>query len=331
MAVEIADLIAERGLYYRAGGQSTKDLIKKINRMGVTEQFFGQISTDSTLWEGAETAIGRILQAFQSKVTVTGDVSMKPISIGSFRMKADLKIDPDKIEDSWAGFLADANLDRRTWPLIKYILETLAIPQLEEDYEMLEIFFGERAEPADGVVSAAGTAMDGIRKQIRDAVDDTKVTPFVMGALPTTALGAEAYIRDFCKRIPLAYRHRPAEIFVNEDFGLLYAEGREEKYGKNTNATAPYKAPNGETPQTSMLPVQLHPTKSVVVLPSMGSSPLVWSSPAANRKRLVAKTQNMTQFRLQEVGREVLALTDFRKGVGFLTGKALWTNDQDLS
>src|SRR5690606_33350600 len=97
----------------------------------------------------------------------------------------DLQETPDDLEESWLGFLADSNLDRKTWPFIRWYL-TNALIQAEKDLEMNEIYLGVPGTITAGTATAAGTSLKGIKKQINEmntAGTGGKVT---LGAVPTT-------------------------------------------------------------------------------------------------------------------------------------------------
>ena len=173
----IQDIKTEFGNYYINQGQNAARLIQLLYRPSVTEQLFRSIVTDDTVWRMAKTAFSRLLQPFQAAWTPTGTLTATPISIQQFPMKVDVQETPDTLEATWLGFLADSSLDRKTWPFVRWLIESHLIPQILEEYELNEIYLGVRVEPTAGVAGAAGTSMNGIRKQINDFVAAGRTTP----------------------------------------------------------------------------------------------------------------------------------------------------------
>lgn len=325
----IAGIIAEFGAYYLNNNQNATRLVQLLFRRGVTEQLFSSIVTDDTIYRAAQTVLGTILQPFQKDWTPKGNLEVTPITIQQFKMKADVEETPDDLEASWLGFLADASLKRAEWPFVRWFIEVHLIPQIEEDYELNEIYLGVFVAPTKGTAGPAGTAMNGIRKVLNDHTGAGRITPLVLGAIPTDPLACCEYIEEFCHKTQKRYRNVPMNLAVNEDVALRYAIGRADKYKLHVNAIEKPITPDGAAPVLTAVPVQ-HAKQQVVGLPSMGNSEKIWMTPPINAKRLAKKTQNMTQFAIENVDRKVKLYTDFWKGVGFVLPQAVFTNDQDI-
>ncbi|WP_375435080.1 hypothetical protein [uncultured Hymenobacter sp.] len=325
----IAAIIAEFGAYYLNNGQNATRLVQLLFRRGVTEQLFSSLVTDDTIYQAAKTVLGTILQPFQKGWTPKGSLTVTPITIKQFKMKADVEETPDDLEATWLGFLADASLKRTEWPFVRWFMEVHLIPQVEEDYELNEIYGGVRVEPTNGTAGAPGTAMDGIRKILNDHTSAGRITPMVLGAIPTDPVAFCEYVEAFVYGTNKRYRSAFMNLAMNEDFALRYAIGRAKKYSLHTQAIEAPITPDLSGTTLTAIPIQ-HAKQQVVGLPSMGNSEKIWMTPPANAKRLAKKSQNMTQFQIENVDRKVKLYTDFWKGVGFLLPEAVFTNDKDL-
>ena len=134
-----------------------------------TTKYATQIKTDDTVYRLAKSTISSLVQSFQKSFTPKGDVTFTPYPIELFKMKVDMEIYPDDIEDNWLGFLASNSLTRKDWPLIRYILESHAFGKIAEDMELNEYYKGVYAAPTPGVAGANGTAMDGLKKTLQSA------------------------------------------------------------------------------------------------------------------------------------------------------------------
>jgi hypothetical protein len=325
----IEAILEEYGRYYIAGGQNVARLIQRAFISAQTESLFGSIVTDDTQYRMAKTELGRILQAFQTGWTPVGELVATPVVLSQFPMKVDLELTPDQIEASWLGFLADSNLDRTKWPVIRWLIESHILPQIQEDYELNEVYLGKFVAPTKGVPSAPGTAMDGIRTIINNGVSAGRITPITLGAIPLDPQAFCDYVEAFARGFDIRYKGRPMPICMNPTLAERYARGRQAKYGRDSNYTAakPLIAGNGDT----LTPIPVEFTNHYVLgLNSMGTSSKLWATPDDNRKKLTKKSVNEKMVRVTESKREVAIYTDYYKGVGFPLQQAVFTNDLDF-
>lgn len=330
MALDIDDIITEYGNFYRNGGQNVQRLLRRPYISSQTEALFGLLPTDDTSYQLAQTELSRILQPFQKGWTPLGTMKATPIILQQFPFKVDLEETPDHLETSWLGFLADQNLDRAQWPFVRYLVEQHVFNQMDEEYELNEIYFGKYVAPTSGTPGAEKTGMDGIRIIINRAIAAGKITPMVLGAIPTDIVAFCEYVEAFVEGISLRYQGQAMEVCMNSTLARRYAKGRQKKYGLDTNATAAKPLIAGNGSELVRIPIEFT-GHSVVGLPSMGNSAKIWATPLANRKRLTKKTANAKTVRIESAKRQVAIFTDFYKGVGFPLLEAVFTNDQDTS
>jgi hypothetical protein len=314
----IEDIIREFGSYYINQGQNMARLVKLLNRPSTTDSVLTPFFTDETVYRAAKASIGRVLQPFQKAWTPIGTMEFVAVAIEQHKMKIDSQEYPDDLEGTWLGFLSGEGINRAEWPFIKWFIEVHLLPQAKEDYEMYEVYKGVYKAPVAGVAGDAGTSMNGLRKAINDQVTGGRITPIVMGALPTDPLDAVDYIEQFADKIGKRYWKIPMQLSVNEDFERTYLRGCEKKYGLITT----YQEMNGKV---------RHTNHSIIGLPSMEGSQKIWCTPKGNALKLGKKTQNMNNVRLETVDRLVKLFTDWWSGVGFILPEAVFTNDQDLA
>ena len=328
--MDIQDIQTEWGTYYRDGGQNIARVLKKPYVPSLTEALFGLIPTDDTSYQLAIAELSRVLQPFQLGWTPLGDFKVAPIMLTQTPFKVDLEENPDKLENSWLGFLADNNLDRAQWPFVRYLVEEHLYARMDEDYELNEIYFGKLAAPTPGTPGAAGTGMDGIRTIINRAVQQSRITPIALGAIPSDPKAFCEYIEAFVEKFTLRYRGQAMEVCMNLTLARRYAKGRHAKY--NSNIADPTARQildgNGNVLLTSPIEFTNH---TVVGLLSMGDSMKIWATNKENRKRLAKKTVNTRQVRIESAKRQVAIYTDFYKGLGFPVLEAVFTNELDLT
>jgi len=325
----IEDIQTEYGNHYIAGGQNVARLIQRAFISAQTESLFGSIVTDDTQYRMAKTQLGRILQAFQPGWTPVGDFEATPVVLSQFPMKVDLEFQPDAIEATWLGFLADGNLDRAQWPLVRWLVEAHILPQIQEDYELTEVYLGKFVAPTKGTPAAPGTAMNGIRTIINQGIADSLITPITLGAIPSDPQTFCDYVEAFARGFNIRYKGRSMPICMNTTLAERYARGRQAKYGRdsNFNTLKPIIAGNGD--EMVRIPVEFT-NHYVVGLASMGNSSKLWATPDDNRKKLTKKSANEKMVRIESAKREVAIFTDYYKGVGFPLLEAVFTNDVDL-
>ncbi|MGI4867071.1 MAG: hypothetical protein ACRYFZ_24350 [Janthinobacterium lividum] len=329
--MDIQDIKTEWGTYYRDGGQNIARVLKKQYLPSQTEALFGLIPTDDTSYQLAIAELSRVLQPFQLGWTPLGDLKVSPITLIQTPFKVDIEENPDKLENSWLGFLADNNLDRAQWPFVRYLVEQHLYSRMDEDYELNEIYFGKFVAPTAGTPGAAGTGMDGIRTLInREIASPTsRITPIVMGAIPTDPQAFCEYIEAFVEKFTLRYRGQAMEVCMNLTLARRYAKGRHQKYKSDIADPTARQILDGTGTALLTAPIEFT-NHTVVGLLSMGDSMKIWATNKENRKRLAKKTVNTKQVRIESAKRQVSIYTDFYKGVGFPVPEALFTNEQDL-
>jgi hypothetical protein len=318
-AIVIADIIAEFGAYYRPGGQGMKNLIKKFLQKSITEGYFPRRITEATIMEQALVSFQRVLQRFQKQWSPTGGATFTPTKIPLFGLKIDEEFYPDEIEESWLGFLADNNLDRKEWPIVRFMVEG-ALDKAQEDLEVFEIYKGVLGTITPGVANPAGTSMDGIRKQINSFITAGDIVPVTLGAIPTDAADFVSYVEELINSTPRLLRNNLDYVFMNEDNADLFRDGMTAKYNVNYLAI-----------EDAQLTKMRHNNIRVVGLPSMAGDDKVWATPKFNRQGGIKKPGNENIMRVENVDRLVKIYTDYYKGFGFWNPEWVVTNDLELT
>lgn len=311
----ISDIITEFGAYYLKSGQNASRIYSMLRANTKTTELFTPVMTDETVWRAAQAVQNRILQPFQKAFTAIDGAELKPVAIEMFKMKADSSQYPDDLEASWLGFLAGSGNDRKTWPFVRWYVETVLIPQIKEDEELNEIFWGVYAAPTPGTAGAAGTAMNGINKIIMDLEDANRITPISTGALASDPQDFCEQVEAFADQINAKYASAVMPIAMSEANARKYARGVNAKYGVNTNQFGKDLYAVAGTNLT------------VVGLPSMLGSNAMWATPKSNAVKLMKRTENINNFNVENVDRQVKFYTDYSAGVGFIIPEAVFIND----
>lgn len=326
--INAAALNAEFGAYY-LGDKNKANLSRlrsKIYYGAETDGFFTAINTDSTLWEMALGAQGRVLQPFQKQWSPTGDITFTPSPIRLRAGKVDVEFYPDEIVDTWLGFLASESLDRKTWPFVRYYVEEFILKQMNEDWELNEVYGGVyTAPPTAGTAGAAGTMIDGIKKLINDAYTSNAIpvaNQLTTGALSTDPATFVGQISKFVSDTPERYRtNAPMKLAMGSQYKMRYLQGVRALYNTNYDqikAGEKMKVVDAEN-------VSIH------FLPSMGSDEKLIMTTTNNAIMPVKNMVNLGRVRITDNGdRLVKVFTDWWKGIGFVNYGEVFTNDRDL-
>ena len=98
-------------------------------------QYMTTIVTDKTEWRASQAHINSVLQQFTPYWTPSGKTKFTPLVIKNFKLKINVPIKPSDIMEDIIGYFYDENLKPEDMPIVKYIINVLVRPQLEEDGE----------------------------------------------------------------------------------------------------------------------------------------------------------------------------------------------------
>lgn len=315
--MNVSDLITEFGAYYQNQGQNANRIYRTLRAQFATQALFTLVLTDETIWRAAQSTMTRLVQPFQKAWTPIGLAELSPIEIRQYKLKMDHEEYPDDIDATWLGFLASENLDRKEWPIVRWLIENEILPQIQEDLELNEIYSGVFAAPTPGTAGAAGTAMNGVKKVINDHITGGRITPIATGALETDAKLFVDQIEDWARQIDVRYRMRMMQVAMSEDNDELFREGFDLKYNVNYRQDA----------QNTRV---RYKNLEIVGLPSMVGSGKIFTTPKENAILMKKRSINENRIQLESEDRRVKFWTDFWMGIGFTLPELVFTNDQDL-
>jgi hypothetical protein len=315
--MNISDILSEYGAYYEKAGQNKKRVLQLLMQATVTEGHMTPMKTDDTVFKLAQATIDDIIQPFQKGWTPNEAAAFVANELRLYHLKVDEELYPDDIEASWLGFLAANDLDRSKWPLVRYIIEGLYIPKIADNIELKEIFHGEYAEPTPGVAGATGTSMNGLAIMIRDGLEDGSINNIDLGSL--TAENIFDKVEEFADNISEVYQGVKMNVFMSQTWYKRYMRD------KRAQGFYDYSSDKSITSGIDFTP------QSVVALPSMHGSDVIFATPKSNIISLSKKSQNKNKFMIETLKRQVFFMTDFWKGVGFGINGAVWAHDPDAS
>ncbi|MBE7179276.1 MAG: hypothetical protein INR69_22935, partial [Mucilaginibacter polytrichastri] len=246
-----------------------------------------------------------------------GDTLFELEKIPLHHVKVDVAEMPDDLMPSWLGFLVDNNLKRSDWPFVKWWIEKLIVPKIQEDIEINEAFKGVRGTITSGTATAAGASIDGVRKTIRMGNTAGKTKLITMGAAPVDPVDFVNYIEDFVAQIPELYRNLLDGLNMSKTLRDRFKTGMRTKYNVNY-------AQIGEL--LTVIDTDIKVNGSI----AQAGSEMIWTTIKGNTARPVKFGENQGKFDIQLFERQVKLLSDWYVGYGFWYMPWVFHNDRDL-
>lgn len=308
MAINKQDIVTEYGAYYIAGSANESRLKRLLLFGRETTKYATPVKTNDTVYRLAQSSMSSMVQSFQKAFTPKGDITFTPNPIEVFKLKVDLEVYPDDIEDNWLGFLASNDLTRKDWPLIRYILESHAFGKIDDDMERNEYYKGVYSAPVAGTAGVNGTAMNGVKQ----ALMNPSVNRLTMPALNATT------IYDTLEN---AY-DQIGEEYQTTNMIICVAPKWKRAFLKDKRALGYYTKTDANQIDDSL---DFSPAR-VIGLPSMIGTDDVWITTKENFLHVTKKGENAAKVNVEESKRCVNIMTDWYEGLGFGINELVWTN-----
>lgn len=318
--IDISEIIAQFGAFYRDNGQNQSRLIEQLRiNTEFEDMLMSPITTTETSWQAAESTITEILQGYQPAWTPKGTLALKPIEHILRKLKADIDLDPHEISYSWAGFLEGmSDVDAANWPIVRWAMERKYIPQMREDRELKVAFNGVYVAPTPGTANPAAEIVDGVNQLRKKYNALGRLGVITLGAVPTDPVLFVKYIQDFAKEVDSQYRRRSGIIAMSDDNVMRYKQGFRELYGASTNTD--------ESQNVRVLDTGL----KVHGFEAMGTSNVIFTTPKDNLKVIRKAKSNDDRFKIESIKRTVSIFNHSYICYGANIPEVLFTNEEDL-
>lgn len=312
MSITITDIVTEFGAYYEKSGQNAKRLLQLLVQGRELENYATPIKTNDTIFRLGNAAFNSVVQPFQKTFTQKGGVTLIPNEIRVFNIKLDDEFYPDEIKASWLGFLAAQKVDRKDWPLVKWLFENYYISQVNRDMELNEYYKGVYAAPVGGTAGIDGTAMNGLQMQLQAGIDDGTMNFVDTGALVAGTIFDQ--VEAFTDSISEVYQGVEMNIFMSRYWYKKYMQDKRLQGFYQRTSDKQIDGGIDFTPQ------------SVKPLACMTGTSDIWCTPKANLLHITAETSTKNKFKVEEAKRNVAVMADWWEGLGFGINQAVWTN-----
>jgi hypothetical protein len=318
--MDITAIITEFGAYYEKAGQNKNRILAALSQGLVTPSMCTPVKTDDTIFKLGRLTMGDIVQSFQKGWTPKNPIAFTPNELRLYKLKIDEDIDPDDIEATWLGFLADGSISRKDWPLIKFLIEHAdqgIIAAINRDMETKEYGHGVYEQPENNVAGVTGKSMNGIIHQLQTGVNNETINSIPIGTLDKDTIFDQ--VERFVDGISEVYQNVAMNVHMSPKWAKYYHRDKRAQGFYTIQSDADIKN------NIDFMPQQVMP------LPCLNGSNVIFATPKTNLLHLTKKSANKTNIKLEESKRSVALLADWWEGIGFGMDAAVWTNLQPAS
>ena len=312
MAITTTSIVSEYGAYYIDAGQNKNRLLSLMVQGRELEKYVTPIKTNDTIYRLGNAAFNSLVQPFQKGFTQKGGLTLVPNEIRVFNLKIDDEFYPDEIKATWLGFLAANQVDRKDWPLVKWLMEMYYKQQIDRDMELNEYYKGVYAAPGAGVAGADGTGMNGLQMQLQAGVAAGTINTINIGALDASTIFDQVEL--FTDGIAEVYQGVEMNVFMSRYWYKKYMQDKRAQgfYQKTSDAQI-----DGGIDFTPL---------SVKPLACMTGTNDIFCTPKANLLHITPETLTKNNFKVEEAKRNVAVMGDWWEGLGFGINQVVWTN-----
>ncbi|MGN7786812.1 hypothetical protein ACTJIJ_19925 [Niabella sp. 22666] len=322
--IDVSEIVALYDQYYLGNRQRLDFVRRKPFQKFETKEAMTLRPTNATRLEIGVVDQKEILQAYQDTYTPKGEVKFGAKFIDLVQVKIDQKFNPNKLMDTFLGYMADSgkmdyDVDRAKWEFVRWFIEDYLLGQTDEDIELKVIFGGSRVEPTPGTAGAAINAMTGLKKLINDGVTAGNIVPLATGAISTDPVIFVGQVEAFVKQIDEDLRKQEIVLNMSNDLEERFIEGMQQKYNVNYAQVADLKK------------VRNYPNITVAGRRSFSGSTKIIGWLKGNMVLAVKGFSNKENFLVKEFLRDVYVYTDWWMGLGYKLGEFIFTNDVELT
>lgn len=312
MSITTTSIVTEYGAYYIDAGQNKKRLLSLLVQGRELQKHVTPIKTNDTIFRLGNAAFSKLVQPFQKTFTQKGGVTITPNEIRVYNIKIDDEFYPDEIKANWLGFLAAHRVDRKEWPLVKWLMEVYYKTQIDRDMELDEYYNGVYAAPTPGTPGPAGTSMNGLKMQLQAGVDDGSMNFVDIGALDAATIFDQVEL----------FTDSISEVYQGVDMKVCMSRNWYKKYMQDKRAQGFYQKSSDKEIDAG---IDFTP-QSVLPLAMMTGTDDIFCTPKANLLHITPETDTKNSFKIEEAKRVVSVMGDWWEGLGFGLNGAVWTN-----
>lgn len=312
--VDTSELKTEFGKYVSSDKMS---IFQKLVGPISCTSYMSTIITDKFEVRASQAAIDSVLQTFTPKFTPKGKSKFTPLTIKQFPMKINVEIYPSDIINDVLGYLYDESLEPKDMPIVRYIVEQLIKPKLDEDRE-LALCKGRYKEPAASdstfTPNKAEETCYGFVTQLCDLkkASDADITWLLDG---TAALGEGeellGQIDEAVDAVSPLYKNKTMFIHADPDLIVKYGRAYRNKYPTTKNE-------DGEKIKVDFSRF------TFAAIEGMRGTGAFFITPKENFKHVMSRNPQNVGLRMTTDDYTVKVLGEWREGVGFWIKEAIF-------
>lgn len=279
-------------------------------------QYMTTKMTDKTEWQAVQSIITDLMQKFTPYWTPSGKVTFTPIVIKNRKHKINVPLKPAEIMEDVVAYLYDEGLQPKDMPIVKYCIEILLKPKVEEerDEQLAVGTFNDNnnKDKSDGDAGDLHGSLDGYITILKKLYEDTTKT--IVRLLPEVKLDRSNIYDQFdniYQQIPKKYRTKKLPIFIDPDLLNVYELARDDKF------------PNSKNEDENKKRLQ-HTNFTFVPLDGMTGTGVFFITPKENFIHLLSKNQGLSKIFIQSENYDVKIFAEWWESVGFAIAELLF-------
>ena len=319
-SIDTAELRTEFGKYVSS---EKLEIMRKLTQAVESVKYMKTVMTEKTVWRASRAIITSVVQQFVSKWTPTGKSKFTPIEITNRKHKINVPITPADIMEDVIGHLYDEGLEPKDMPIVKYIVEVLVLPQVEEDREMHLLATGKYEALPDNIsdgdaAQETGKSMDGYctiledQKALKDAADPSAAPiNWLLDGVTLTPENIVDKMNEAADSVAPLYKRKKMFIHADPDLVTMYNRAYQKLYPATKNE-------DGKKNKLDFTNFTFAP------LPGMTGKGHFFITPKENFIHLLSKNKGASKIFMQGENYDVKVFAEYWEAVGFAVAEALF-------
>lgn len=296
-------------------------------RNEIIHQLFGQITctqymttkmTEFTEYRAAQDVITTVIQQFTSFWTPKGSTTFTPIVIKNMKHKINLPIKPAEVMTELLGYMYDEGMQPKDMPIVKYIINVLLKPKVDEEREELMatgVFeeFSPEGGLRDGVAGQeSGKSMDGYCTILKKekAKEDTKVN-FLLDGVQITSANIIEKFEAAVDSISAKFKKKAMCMHIDPDLVTMYNRAYQEKFKNALNADTGRQ-------RIDFSKITFAPIDGMI------GTGMFFITPKENFIHLLSKNRGLNNVFIQAENYDVKVFAEWWEAVGFAIAEAVF-------
>lgn len=312
---------------------NTDDLRKEFGeyvnnvRYDIHHQLFGSLMctkymttkmSEYTEYRAEQDVINSVIQSFTPYWTPKGTTKFTPLTIKNRKHKINLGIKPAVIMTELLGYMYDEGLQPKDMPIVKYIINVLLKPKVEEEREeLLANGVYEEFNPDGGLKDYiegqdSGKSMDGYCTILKGekAKADTKVN-FLLDAVELTPANIIEKMEAAVDSILPKFKKKAMYMHIDPDLVTMYNRAYQDKFKNAMNV-------DGGRQRIDFSKITFAPIDGMI------GSKMFFITPKENFIHLLSKNKGANKIWIQAENYDVKVFAEWWEAVGFLIAEAIF-------